>query len=495
MSSEQKRELIRALVVDDNVDLAENIGELLESMGLEVILAHDGAAALALAAENGGEIDLAFVDLKLPDGSSGVDLLPELRARSPEIEMIIVTGNATVDSAVRAVRHGLFAYIQKPFETRDLMAITERAVAQISIRKERARLAAELERSEELHRSLVEMVDAAILLIDREGTILFANPYAEERSPFEGGLEGESFVDSFIEEGMRARVRRELVELAPLERSSAVESHARVGKELRTIRWSVSRGGCGADARYLAVGIDQTEVRALQKRAIEAEALAAIGTLTSGLAHEIRNPLNAAALQLELIDRSARNVDDEALRSRLEQRVEIVRAELARLSSMLNDFLSLSRPAALAFEERDLRALIESVEELQRPLIEAAGVKLTVELPDEALRARVDEVKIKQALINLVVNSFEAIRAKGGSTISLIARARDEMLIEISVIDDGPGFSAPSEELQRPFMTTKEGGTGLGLAIVRTIVERHGGELRLLSDQPRGAIARLTIPA
>src|SRR5690554_570210 len=333
MSSEQKRELIRALVVDDNVDLAENIGELLESMGLEVILAHDGAAALALAAENGGEIDLAFVDLKLPDGSSGVDLLPEFRARSPEIEMIIVTGNATVDSAVRAVRHGLFAYIQKPFETRDLMAITERAVAQISIRKERARLAAELERSEELHRSLVEMVDAAILLIDREGTILFANPYAEERSPFEGGLEGESFVDSFIEEGMRARVRRELVELAPLERSRAVESHARVGKELRTVSWSVSRGGCGADARYLAVGIDQTEVRALQKRAIEAEALAAIGTLTSGLAHEIRNPLNAAALQLELIDRSARNVDDEALRSRLEQRVEIVRAELARLSS------------------------------------------------------------------------------------------------------------------------------------------------------------------
>lgn len=510
MSSGQERELIRALVVDDNVDLAENIAELLEALEIEVLLAHDGASAIELMDAVGGEdgIDLAFVDLKLPDGGSGVDLLPELRARSPEIEVIIVTGNATIDSAVRAVRHGIFAYVQKPFEPRDFMAIAERAVAQISIRKESARLARELERSEELHRSLVETVDAAILLIDREGKIVFANPFAQERSPHQRGLEGEGFMESFIEECMRARVLRSLAELAPYERSNGVESQARIGGELRTIRWSVSRGDGGVNERHLAVGIDLTEMRALQRRALEAEALATIGTLTSGLAHEIRNPLNAASLQLELMVRGARRVEDGVIRERLEERVEIVRSELARLSTMLNDFLSLSRPAALAIEERDLGALIESVAALQRPLLEAEGVSLVVELPQDErsegerskgersggeLRARVDEAKIKQALINLIRNASEAIRAKGGGEIVISASARGAEMIEISVADDGPGLSAASDELQKPFMTTKEGGTGLGLAIVRTIVERHGGELRLLGNSPRGAIARFTI--
>lgn len=493
MSSHQKRELIRALVIDDNVDLAENIREILEELGVEALLAHDAASALEIAARVVGAIDLAFVDLKLPGGGSGVELLPRLRALSAEIEVIIVTGNATLDSAVQAVRHGIFAYVQKPFDARDFIAIAERVVAQIRLRKERERLARELERSEELHRSLVEMVDAAILLIDREGTILFANPFAEERSPHPHGLIGESFIETFIEECLRTRVRRALSELRPYERSEGVESHARVGDQLRTLRWSVSRGGSGSDERYLAVGIDLTEMRALQMRAIEAEALAAIGTLTSGLAHEIRNPLNAAALQLELIVRSARRVEEGSLRDRIEERVEIVRTELARLSSMLNDFLSLSRPAALSLEEKDLRDIIESVEALQRPLLEAEGIELRVDLPETPVRARIDETKIKQALINLVQNALEAIRAKGGGVIEIRAKARSDGAVELAVADDGPGFGAASGDLLRPFMTTKEGGTGLGLAIVRTIVERHGGELRLFANSPRGAVAQFTI--
>lgn len=215
MSSHQKRELIRALVIDDNVDLADNIREILEELGVEALLAHDAASALEIAARVVGAIDLAFVDLKLPGGGSGVELLPRLRALSAEIEVIIVTGNATLDSAVQAVRHGIFAYVQKPFDARDFIAIAERVVAQIRLRKERERLARELERSEELHRSLVEMVDAAILLIDREGTILFANPFAEERSPHPHGLIGESFIETFIEECLRTRVRRALSELRP----------------------------------------------------------------------------------------------------------------------------------------------------------------------------------------------------------------------------------------------------------------------------------------
>ncbi len=165
--------MTRALVVEDNADLATNVAELLETLDLDVVIASDGEKAVENAKRT--EFDLAIVDVRLPGGRSGVDLLPLLRAHSPNSEIILVTGNATVDSAVAAVRHGAFAYVQKPFDSRDFIAIADRALAQVRLRREKEALAEELALSEELYRNVVETVDALIVTLDASLRVVFCN--------------------------------------------------------------------------------------------------------------------------------------------------------------------------------------------------------------------------------------------------------------------------------------------------------------------------------
>lgn len=485
----------RALVVDDNADLAANVAELLETLGLEVTIAGDSDTAMVEASS--GDLDLALVDLRLPRGASGVQLIPALRNLSPNLEIVIVTGNATVDSAAAAVREGVFAYVQKPFDPDDLLAIAKRALDQARLRRESRRLAAELAQSEALHRSLVATVDAAILLVDRDGVVRFANRFAAERSSTgpERPLEGQLFVSAFCPQNLVTRVSRALEETRTGKSVTGIEIES--GDETtptRSMRWSFSPVQGPLPGRCLAVGIDVTEMRELQRRAVETEAMAAVGALTTGLAHEIRNPLNAASLQLELLLRSARRVTDEGLRERIEERVGIVRGEMGRLERMLNEFLSLARPRGLDLSTQDLASLVDDVVELQSPLAEQIGVELSTRVEPGRHLVRMDAARIKQVLLNLVTNAFDALRPQGGGHVTIEAVDLPEGFVEVRVRDDGPGIGLSQNEVFRPFVTTKEGGTGLGLSIVRTIVEGHGGQVSLGPNEPRGALAAFTIP-
>src|SRR5690606_17378625 len=162
-----KRAESSALIIEDNLVLADNVRELLEEVCDRVFIAPDADRGLTIAAEP--QVDLAIVDVRLPGPLSGIDLVPHLRRASPRAEVILMTGNATVDTAAAAVRHGVFAYVLKPFGSQDLVSLAERALAQVALRRERALLAAELEASEALHRGVVDTVEALIVGVDRRG--------------------------------------------------------------------------------------------------------------------------------------------------------------------------------------------------------------------------------------------------------------------------------------------------------------------------------------
>ena len=490
--------MTRALVVEDNADLATNVAELLETLDLDVVIASDGEKAVENAKRT--EFDLAIVDVRLPGGRSGVDLLPLLRAHSPNSEIILVTGNATVDSAVAAVRHGAFAYVQKPFDSRDFIAIADRALAQVRLRREKEALAEELALSEELYRNVVETVDALIVTLDASLRVVFCNRTACVTAGFEASeVQGKPFLETFVDDTLREKLAVQLrsvlygstirgVELGLMNRPTG---------ELRTVRWTfkslTTRPG---ESAVLAAGVDVTERLVLERRSAESQALAAVGALTTGLAHEIRNPLNAASLQLEALVRGARRIGDVELKERIETRVGIVRAELGRLSSMLNDFLSLARPHGIQAKAFDLGALVDEVVELKRPLAEEQGVTVTTELGPEARTAKGDVPKVKQVLLNLLANALEALRERGRGTITVRTRTKGPGIVEVSVLDDGPGFGEKSEhDLFQPFVTTKEAGTGLGLAIVKKIVLLHGGTVHLESRPEGGAAAVFTLQA
>ena len=132
------------LVVDDDAGLAENLAEIIGTLDVSVEVVATAAAAVSRVAA--GATDLALVDIRLPDGS-GIDLIPKLRALEPLVEVVLITGDATVESAIAAVKGGAFSYVVKPFSAPDLLEVVKRALDQVGLLRERERLRLDLELS------------------------------------------------------------------------------------------------------------------------------------------------------------------------------------------------------------------------------------------------------------------------------------------------------------------------------------------------------------
>ena len=233
-----------------------------------------------------------------------------------------------------------------------------------------------------------------------------------------------------------------------------------------------------------------SEARLVQReRSLLADRLTSMQTLTAGLAHEVRNPLNAAKLQLELLDRRLRRaVDDD----RLLEPARLVHHEIGRLGGLLDEFLDFARPAQLAAAEHDLIAIAQHVIELERAAAAAKDVTLALHTTTDRLMAWVDATRVSQILINLVGNAIDATSA-GGHVEVRVSTAMDGGVV-LTVVDDGPGIPpAVLARIYEPFFSTKEGGTGLGLAIVHSLVELHRGALEV-STGPAGTEMIVRLP-
>jgi PAS domain S-box-containing protein len=487
----------RLLVIDDNRELVDNLIEIFDVRGFAVRVAPSAAEGLGAARAEG--FDLAMVDVNLPD-SSGLELLPALREAVPLGEVVLITGHATIDSAIAAVRGGAFHYVVKPFKPEDLIATAERALRQVQLRRERAGLLAQLQDSERRYRDVVESSQVLVVGMDQGGHVRMVNRRVTEVTGYAAPeLEGENFVRKLFPAESRAAAIEHLSAAAEGRFSGEFEATVLTrDARVRTVRWHAwpahARAEHGGDELTVyAVGTDVTERLALERRAAEAEALAHMGTLAAGLAHEIRNPLNAAGLQLHLLGRSVERLA-EGERAGLRPRVEIVASELKRLERLLSDFLELARPRPMAREPVDMHALLSEVVAFHEPTAQARGVSLVRRIADGV--AVGDRERLKQVFHNLVVNAMEASSPGDVITVAAERDGGDAAHVVVAVSDTGRGIPvAAMERIFEPFFTTKEAGTGLGLSIVRQIAERHGGAVALESAEGRGTRVTVRIPA
>jgi signal transduction histidine kinase len=356
----------RVLIVDDNATLVENLTEILEEAGYAV---HGyGTCASALAGAREG-FDVALVDLRLPDGD-GTALAPQLKEASPDGEVVLLTGFATLESAVAAVRAGACAYLVKPCATQELLVTVEQAMRQVRLHGEK---------------------------------------------------------------------------------------------------------------------------RELSRRAQMAEKLAAVGTMTAGLSHEIRNPLNAAALQLAVLERRVLRLAADAQAPLLEP-LHLVRDEIRRLDHILEDFLQFARPRDFQPRPVDVPTVLTKVLDLLEGEAERRRVALERGFHPVPPVAG-DEERLRQVVMNLALNALDAVGRNGVVRVSCTLEQQDAPEVAIYVDDSGPGV--PPEVRDRifePFFTTKAQGSGLGLSIVHAIVTQHGGSITIEEAPDGGARFALRLP-
>lgn len=254
-------------------------------------------------------------------------------------------------------------------------------------------------------------------------------------------------------------------------------------------------------------------VKRLLARAQAAERLAELGQMTSGLAHEIKNPLSTVGLNIQLLEEDVAELDAHVENPRAREflargarRMDALSREVQRLRTILEDFLRFAGRMKLHAQPLEVEGLVTGLADFFEPQAQAQGVALRVQLDPGTPTIRADEALLKQALLNLMLNAVQAMadaradeRDHGGANLLMIRAKRAEILgepaVQIDVIDTGPGVDpAERSKVFEPYFSTKSGGTGLGLPTTRRIIEEHGGHIEVLSDTGQGTDFRLLLP-
>jgi signal transduction histidine kinase len=230
------------------------------------------------------------------------------------------------------------------------------------------------------------------------------------------------------------------------------------------------------------------ETRRLEAEIERRERLSTLGGMAAGVAHEIRNPLNAVSMGLQRLRGEFETAQDDEYRRLL----DLIQGEVRRLNGIVEEFLSLARPLTLDLRATAVADLVAEVTGLVEAEATGAGVKIERGLPADLPPVRADRDRLKQVLLNLSLNALEAM--PGGGTLRLAASAARQALT-ITVSDTGTGIAPEMRgRLFEPYVTSKARGVGLGLAIARRIVEAHGGRITAESEPGQGTRFRIALP-
>ena len=242
---------------------------------------------------------------------------------------------------------------------------------------------------------------------------------------------------------------------------------------------------------YAMILRDITESRRSTQQTIESERLNALTLLAAGVAHEIGNPLNSLHIHLQLMERKVRELKGEE-HQELQHAIEVARAEISRLDSIVTQFLRAIRPSKPQLHPENINTVVEEAVRFFAPEIQDRDIVVEQELRSDLPLLELDRDQMKQAFYNVIKNSFDAMKRHG---VLHIRTDRDDTHVLITFADTGGGITA--ENLSRifePYFTTKATGTGLGLLIVRRIVREHGGELSIESSEGKGLTLTIRLP-
>jgi signal transduction histidine kinase len=230
----------------------------------------------------------------------------------------------------------------------------------------------------------------------------------------------------------------------------------------------------------------------MRKRLEQSERLSSLGQLAAGVAHEIRNPLNAISMASQRLQREYLPCEEDKGQE-FGRLTGVIRDEIRRLNVIIEDFLTFSRSRRLELREFSLTEVVQKLVRLMGEEARARGIALSLKSMQDALMVPMDVDKLQQALINIIKNAIESIEGTGSIDIAVERQAGGRAVIRVS--DTGSGL-APEEvgKIFDPDYTTKEKGLGLGLPIAHEIVRGHGGTIRVQSSIGQGTTFEISLP-
>jgi PAS domain S-box-containing protein len=436
-----------------------------------------------------GEVAQTGAPLLVRDLGDRRNYVPGIRGARCELAVPLSVRDRTIGVFnVESTEAGAFTREDIPL----LMAFAGQAAAAI----DNARLVADLRRVSEENRQLAQLnqrilqsVSLGIYTLDTQLRISSWNAAMEQQSGFAAedavGRNLFSLFPRLETEGFAERVRR-VLEQGQAERFRLNHLNLRGELRVQKRRLAPLKDGDGTVGVVVIIE-DITDFRRLLDQSIQQEKLAEVGRLSAGIAHEINNPLAVISYGAQLILR------EEALTADVREMAERIESEAERLATLTGGLLSFSRAQGSIKRWIDLNQVVTDVMRLVRYQFQRQSLKLETEL-GELPHILADDNRLKQVLINLLLNAAQAMGREG----SLRIRSwREGDWVRVDVADTGPGMSPEVQaRIFEPFFTTKrEGeGTGLGLYVCHSIVREHEGRLEVTSSPGQGTVFHLSLP-
>jgi two-component system cell cycle sensor histidine kinase/response regulator CckA len=506
----------KILIVDDEPRMRESMGTLLGTLGLEIESAQSGQEALARLSLF--DFELALLDIGLPD-MSGYDLMDRMKAQSPDLPFIVITGDSSLESALGALKRGAYDYLRKPFEPDELLRTVQNALNQRKLGAEKEEIRKKLIQSEEKYRYLVQNSPDIIYTLDAEGRFTFVS----DSAAFLLGYQPEELLGKhysvLVHHEDKEKVRWHFNERRTLDRAtSGMEVRVKARERGVNLRPSEPRyfvidlkstgiydkPSHQKDKEFLGThGVirDITERKKLEAQLHHAERLEALGTLSGGVAHDFNNLLMGIQGNLHLL------MSETPPSHRHFEKMKAIEHCVQSGASLAKQLLGFARGGKYELRATNMNDLIQKTSDLfGRTRREITVFK---DFEEGLWAVEVDRDQMEQVLLNLYVNAWQAM-IEGGE-LHLITKNENldqdqakiyglkaGKYVEVSVRDTGTGMDEGIlKHIFEPFFTTKERGrgTGLGLASAYGIVRSHGGIIEARSKVGRGSTFVIYLPA
>ena len=470
------------LVIDDETRIREACTVVLSDRGFDVSSAADGEIGLEMIREK--HFDIVLVDLMMPQ-ISGFDVLSEVRKNHPDTVVIVITGYATLEHSIEAMKKGAFDFIPKPFTPDQLRAVVDKSLQYTNALQDIAESKSRL-------RVMVNRLTEGVLTTDSNKLIVQANPAFLHMMGYHGEEVIGRNVTEVIESKELLNAIDETLTMTPTtfaEITNELTFQDDDGEKFYSSRCSPFRSKSGSNLGTITVLHDITALKKVDQMKSD---------FVSMVSHEIRSPMNSLLMQLKIImDGLAGEVT--------EKQQEILKRasdKILNLNNLVSELLDLSRieSGLIAYEKEmvDIAQLLHDQQKFYAPEGNKNNISIEVNIQENLPPIIANLQNIEEIFTNLITN---AIKYSPQNTTIHISAERENEYVKIEVKDNG--FGIGEEDLKNIFgrfyrvknATTREiHGTGLGLAIVKSIVESHHGSITVKSKPDEGSTFTIFLP-